>query len=134
MSAKNLIHFINSSQLTVMLDLTRGEEGQHWKDKIQEYSQRIEAMPKTYEQDGLGSEAIAYLHYFKGGADWYITEKDVETADEPGQHQAFGLCDLGYGRELGYISIVELISNGVELDLNWTPCTIGDIQTKQEAA
>lgn len=44
-----------------------------------------------YEQDGKGEEAIVTLHYFRGGMDWFITEKDME----PEQHQAFGLADLG---------------------------------------
>ena len=61
--------------------------------------------------DGKGDDAVVYLHYFRGGMDWYITEKDMEEE----QHQAFGLADLGYGGELGYISIQELIDNGVSL-------------------
>ncbi|MBL0011067.1 MAG: DUF2958 domain-containing protein [Nitrosomonas sp.] len=81
-------------------------------------------MPKTYGQDGMGDKAIAYLHYFSGGSDWYITEKDME--DE--QLQAFGLANLGQGGELGYISIQELIDAGVEIDLYWTPKTIGQIK------
>lgn len=45
------------------------------------------------------------MQYTKlGGMDWYITEKAM--SDE--QNKAFGLADLGYGGEIGYISIVEL--------------------------
>lgn len=62
-------------------------------------------MDKTYEQDGKGEESIAYLHYFRGSADWYILEKD----SEPEQFQAFGWADLGGGGELGYISIIDLV-------------------------
>ena len=74
-------------------------------------------MPKTYEQDGNGGDAIVSLHYFKGGMEWYILERD--KSDE--QEQAFGLADLGDGGELGYISIQELIENGAEIDLYFTP-------------
>jgi len=83
----------------------------------------VEHMPKTHETDGQGLNAVAHLHYFTPGADWYITERDME-AD---QLQAFGLADLGYGGELGYISIVELLECGAELDLHWTPTKMADI-------
>ena len=55
-------------------------------------------------------------------------EKDADT-DHAGQVQAFGIADLGMGyRELGYISIPELLENGAELDLYYTtPKTIGEL-------
>ena len=38
------------------------------------------------------------------------------------------VADLGMGyRELGYISIPELLANGAELDLHYRPKTIGEI-------
>jgi len=67
---------------------------------------------------------IAHLHYFTGSGDWYITERDTSTE----QHQAFGLADLGYGGELGYISIAELIANNVELDLHFTPQPLAQLR------
>ncbi|WP_281400841.1 DUF2958 domain-containing protein [sulfur-oxidizing endosymbiont of Gigantopelta aegis] len=76
----------------------------------------IKTMPKTGEQENKGDEAIAYLHYFVGAFDWYISEKDM--LDE--QIQAFGLGSMGYP-EYGYISIAELIENNVELDLHFKP-------------
>ena len=48
--------------------------------------------------------------------------------------QALGLANLGYGGELGYISIQELIDAGVELDVYWTPKTIGAIKGNPEGA
>ncbi len=128
---QTLRRFAPSSQIDALYEGIRSEEGEFFKAKIFEMSKLISAMPKTYEQEELGDEAIVSLHYFRGGMDWYITERDVETPDEPGQHQAFGLADLGYGGELGYISIVDLIRNGVELDLYWTPVTLGTIRQKQ---
>lgn len=116
--------FVNVNQLTVMDNGTLGEERQYFIDKFCEYADRIDNMPKTYEQDGKGDQAIVYLHYFRSGMDWYITERDME--DE--QYQAFGLADLGDGGELGYISIQELIENGVELDLHWTPKTLAEVK------
>lgn len=132
-SAK-LDQFICPNQLKTMVSLCRGEEGQFFINKIIEISGIINGMAKTYEQDGKGDDAIVSLHYFKGNGDWYITEKDVETEDEPGQHQAFGIAGIGYGAEMGYISIVELLENGVELDLHFKPCTVGELKTKLNVA
>ena len=76
----------------------------------------IAAMPVSYEQDGKGEEATAFLHYFNAGSDWYISEKDADG----GVDQAFGLAILNGdtdNAELGYISIRELVASGVELDL-----------------
>jgi hypothetical protein len=115
--------FTSNAQFTTMVSLMCGEEGEWYREKFLEMAARINTMPKTYEQDGKGEDAIAYLHYFYGNADWYIIEKDAE--DE--QHQAFGYADLGYGGEMGYISIEELIENGVELDLHFEPKTMGEI-------
>ena len=117
-----LSHFIGHAQRRALAVGLRGEEADFFREKIAEYAERILTMPKTYEQDGQGENAIVSLHYFAGGqANWWITEKDADT-DGEGQHQAFGLADLfGDGGELGYISIVELVANGAELDLYWTP-------------
>jgi hypothetical protein len=91
-------------------------------------------MPVTYATDGQGDDATVHLHYFTGGCDWYITEKDAGTPDEPGQRQAFGLANLGYGGELGYISIAELIANGAELDLYWRAVPLRTVKAKESHA
>lgn len=116
--------FISAAQLQIIGDGCRGEEKAFFKAKLVEMGERVSTMPKTYEQDGKGDQAVVYLHYFHGGADWYITERDME--DE--QLQAFGYADLGYGGELGYISIEELVANGVELDCYWTPRTLAEVK------
>ena len=114
---KHLRPFISRSQLQALGDACRGEERHFFIDKIVEYGARVNNMPRVYDQDGLGDNAIAYLHYFIGGIDAYITERDTSRD----QHQAFGTINLGYGFELGYISIQELIDNGAELDLHFDP-------------
>lgn len=125
--------FISPQQVRAMLHSIRGEERAHFVEKFTEYAGRFATMPETYGQDGLGDQAIVYLHYFHGGADWYITERDSDP-DGEGQVQAFGLADLyGDGGELGYISILELIRAGVELDLYWKPCTLAQVRAKREA-
>jgi len=105
-----------------------GEECEFFRNKIVEMDKLISSMPKTYEQDGKGNEAIVYLHYFKRNGDWYITEKDMEVE----QLQAFGYVKWsGYDGELGYISIEELRGNDVELDLYWTPKTLKEVKSKR---
>ena len=127
---RTLKGFIGKEQLAAITDGCRGEEKQFFFDKLVEMAGIVSAMPKTYEQDGLGDQAIAYLHYFRGNQDWYITEKDVGTPEDPGQHQAFGLADLGYGGEMGYISITEIIAHKVELDLYFRPRKLAELNRK----
>ena len=90
----------------------------------------FETMPKTYEQDGLGDEAVAHLHYMVETPNghtchWFITEKDME---EP-QYQAFGLVLLhNLPSELGYISLVEVCEiDNMRLDLDFKPTTLSQI-------
>lgn len=93
----------------------------------------IKTMPVTYQQDGMGDDAIAYLHYqirlpMLPNSDWYITEKDISGKL---QQQAFGLARIGTNEktELGYISLQELLSIPViKLDLDFIPKTLADIK------
>jgi len=122
---KTLRYFIGGSQLQAIGDACRGEEKQFFFAKLVELAAQVATMPKVYEQDGLGDSAIVGLHYFTGSCDWYITERDISAE----QHQAFGLANLGYGGELGYISIAELIEAGAEIDLYFTPKPLREIKT-----
>ena len=116
--------FMGEAQYSILNGAINNPDNE-FKDVINELYQTITTMPKTYEQDGMGDKAVAYLHYFKGGNDWWITEKD--TGDQ--QDQAFGLASInGYEPELGYISIVELTENDIELDFYWEPKTVGEIK------
>ena len=125
---KVLKTIVSPAQLNVIGHAVRGEERDFFFDKLSELATTFNTMPKSYEQDGKGDDAIVYLHYFKGNADWYITEKDME--DE--QHQAFGYCDLGMGcPELGYVSLIELAQCGVDLDMYWTPKTLREVKAER---
>lgn len=129
MAALNSVRqFLSRGQFKAIADAMKGEEGRFFIDKAKVLAQLIEGMAKTYEQDGKGDDATAYLHYFKGSGDWYITEKD---ASGKGTEQAFGLADLGQGGELGYISIDELVRNNVELDLHFQPKPLSQAVTSQ---
>lgn len=120
--------FIPRSQYLAMKAALRGEERGFFREAFRELEKIIASMPVTYGQDGLGEGAVVHLHYFYGGCDWWITEKDVDG----GIDQAFGLVDLGHGPELGYISIRELVSMaGVNVDLHWEPQTLAQVKTKK---
>lgn len=120
-----LRRFMGAVQINILANGLRGEESAYFLDKLRELNARIDAMPKTYETDGAGDAAIAHLHYFVGGCDWYITERDCEAV----QHQAFGLARLHGGEpELGYISIVELQRVGAELDWHFEPVPLAVVR------
>ncbi|MDD5056568.1 MAG: hypothetical protein PHQ60_02245 [Sideroxydans sp.] len=106
--------FIGHSQLAAIGKVCYSEERQFMYAKLVELANIVETMPKTYETDGQDDPDV-YLHYFLGGMNWHITERDMM----PEQLQAFGRADLGYGGELGYISIVEITKAGAEIDLHW---------------
>lgn len=121
--------FVPGNQLKVMIAALRGEERGFFREAFPALEKTVCTMPVTYGQDGLGDDAVVNLHYFLGGADWWITEKDVEG----GIDQAFGLVDLGHANgfepELGYISIRELLSMpGVNVDLHWKPQTLAQVK------
>jgi hypothetical protein len=128
--------FIGRRQMRVIIDLMAGEEGEWFHGKMIELAAQIEAMPQTYQQDGLGDQAIAHLHYFTAGTDVWITEKDMGSADdspEEAQWQAFGMVDMGYGPETGYVCLPEILAAGAEIDLHWTPKTLAEIKAKLAA-
>ena len=118
---------IGPAQRAALWEALQSEEGEHFAAILTRIVTTWQAMPKTYETDAQGRAALAHLHYFTGGCDWWIVEKDADP-DHAGQVQAFGIADLGMGRELGYISIPELLENGAELDLYYSkPKTIGEL-------
>lgn len=99
-------------------------------DVLKDLETAISKLPKTYETEGQGKKAIVYLHYFRGGSDWYITEQDIETE----QIQAFGLVVLNNdwsNSEMGYINIEELKQHGVELDFFWNPISVKEVIEKE---
>ena len=132
-SILTLQHFLGPAQRACVRSGLRGEERQYFADKMLELAGIVTTMPVTGQTDGQGDDAIVHLHYFAGGrANAWITEKDMEGG--AGQHQAFGYADLGMGMpELGYISLVEWLENGAELDFHWQPRTLREVKLKQAA-
>lgn len=120
--------FMSREQSGAIAAACRGEEKQFFFDRLVKLQKEINDAPKTYDQDGKGDDAVVCFHYFYGGSDWFITELDKEGK---GTEQAFGyVCLNGWldSAELGYISIDEIVENGVELDLHWTPKTLREIK------
>ena len=125
-----LIHFIGVSQLCALQSSLNGEEGQYFLSLLKELEDKILHMPKPYETTEQGMDAIVSLHYFQGGSDWYIVEKD--SSEE--QLQAFGYACLNGDKinaEMGYINIEELIKYNVELDLYWQPTALRNVMQKK---
>ena len=126
-------YYMPTGERFTLLENLQGEEGAGIADIVLAVAKTIETIPQTYQTEGQGKAAVAHLHYFGGAVDAWITERDM--GDESGdmtQWQAFGLITLTGNRqdaELGYISIYDLIQNGIELDLYWTPKTIGELMT-----
>lgn len=123
-----LAAYLPEGQYAVTRAGLAGPDKTFFSAKMRELVTVIETMPRSYDTDGQGDQALAYLHYFTGSADWYITELDRDT-DGQGQIQAFGLADLGMGfPELGYISIPEIVAHGAEMDYHFTPRSLEDIR------
>lgn len=120
--------FLSSSQLNILLNLcSLSEESEHFITIVSNQTKIINSMPITYEQDGLGDDAIIHLHYFLNGCDWYITEKDIEG----GVLQAYGFAILNgdlRNAEMGYISISDIVKHGAEMDFYFNKKTIGELK------
>jgi hypothetical protein len=134
-----LSHFMGTNQRAVLFTQLAGEEAEGIAKLVIETAEKIRTMPKTYEQDGKGDDAVVHLHYFMGSIDAWVTERDmgaVAGSTEIGEQlQAFGFMNLGdpENAELGYISIKEMIEAGVELDLYWGPKTLAEVKKGLQA-
>lgn len=129
-SKRIALSLMGDQQRRAVVSGLKGEERDYFVETLNRIAKTFADMPHTYQQDGKGDEAVAYLHFFRGGADWYITERDKSGGELASTHtQAFGLADLfGDGGELGYINLDELAEAGVELDFHWQPKTLAAIR------
>lgn len=137
---ETLKHFLPASQLFALKHIYKTEESTYSVETAKRIAGIIKSMPASYETEEIPtSEKIVHLHYFYGGSDWYIVEKDkgndtddLEAGLEVGgQYQAFGYVILNgdlINSEWGYIPIKELIDTDiVELDFHFTPVRFGDL-------
>jgi hypothetical protein len=119
--------FVSDSQIQVLKQMSKGPEHESATEIINRLIDTFDTMKETYQTEDIPeSDKIVSLHYFLGGSDWYIVEKDVL----PEQYQSFGYARLSGMEDLaewGYISLQELIDNNVELDFYWRPKKFKDI-------
>ena len=128
--------FLGNQQAGITQDLMRnGEEREFFAGKMREIQGIIRSMPETYGTDGLpdGERPVSLRYFGPNGAQWFIIEKDRGDPENEGpgfprQTQAFGLADLGFGPEMGYISIPEITSAGAELDYHFSPRTLLEVK------
>lgn len=123
-----LVNWIPKMQLKTTIALSiQCEEKQFFKDKLAEIAELTKNMPGPRGQDDIADPTV-YLHYFFGGSDWYILERDSSNE----QHQCFGWAILNgdtWNAELGYISINELMSvSAMQLDYHWTPKPLSEVK------
>ena len=87
-------------------------------------------LPKLYEQEDKGGDAIVYLKMFCPDSDW--TFFATEGSQKGDDFIFFGLVD-GHEKELGYFSLAELqkvrgpMGLPIERDLYWQPKTLREI-------
>jgi hypothetical protein len=130
--------FVPQFQITYLANLFRGEEKQAAIDILTDLIEVINKIPYTYQtKNQSADEKIVYLHYFYGGSDWYIVEKDKGDLSDPipgTQNQAYGYVILNgdlIDAEWGYISIEEIRQNEqIELDFYFTPVPFGELKKK----
>ena len=128
--------FLGTKQAQTTEELMRNsEEREFFQGKARELRDLIDLAPSTYETDGKpDSERPVSLRYFgPNGAQWFIIEKDRGDPENEGpgfprQTQAFGLADLGFGPEMGYVSIPEITRAGAELDYHFSPRTLLEVK------
>jgi hypothetical protein len=90
----------------------------------------LRILPAIGSTDGQGADAVALAKLFTpdNSWTWHLTEASREGDDV----LMFGLVD-GHVKELGYVSLNELISvRGpmglpIERDIYWSPAKLGDI-------
>lgn len=124
--------FISDKQLAVMADLAQeSSEAEFFAAKLVELATLVPTIPGTYQS---AKDPIVYLHYFTPDRDFYVTERDAGAdGDRPedAQTQAFGVKVFrGQKPRLGSINIPELLAQGGELDLHWTPAAYSAIEAK----
>ena len=100
------------------------------RDMLSNVVKAYQHIPSLYKQDGKGNNAVAYLHYFVGGIDWWVTEYDRSTG------KMFGLSNLNNDWTLGYFDVSFFKDNELspfqkpELDFYFKYQTINEILEK----
>lgn len=110
----NLSQFMPVAELATLRAIVK--ESPAMVETINKIKKQIAQTPPLYSQENKKNPK-AFLHYFGGSYDAYITERGDDGL-------AFGWASFGEFWECGSIYIPELIENGIELDLYFTPTPI----------
>jgi hypothetical protein len=131
--------FIGWGQVDALSRLYRSKERGAAVEIVERLRKVIEEMPETRGTEGIETpDKIVYLHYFTGGSNWYVVEKDIgaEGEKEPiKQYQAYGYVILNQDEqnaEWGYVDIETLKKSNVELDFHWDPKPFSEVIKKEE--
>lgn len=141
-----LRHILPPAQAEYIRTLIKSEEGEWFVTRLTRLADHIDAMPKSYDTDGQGDDAIVQLHYYTPSSDWWIIEKDAECdtyskdpeyPEPDGHRRAYGYVCLNGDTdcaEPGYVSLPHLFeeSRNLELDLHWTPKPLREVKAKVE--
>lgn len=121
MDLQFLRKYVPLSELSLLCAQMDGEEGEFFRELLEETEAKIRAVPPLYANEELGKKAPVALHYFGGASDYWITELDQETGDAFGFACVNGDWDSA---ELGYVSIPEIVATNLfKLDLYWDDTT-----------
>lgn len=109
--------------------LLKGEEGEFFEQTLAHLADVVHHMPRVLPSNLQSmDDAVAYLHYFYGGCDWYI----LEPADN--DRVCFCYANLGddQNAEYGSLWLGEFDSLNVELDFHWTPKTMREVLAQRQ--
>ena len=101
-----------------------GEEAAFFREIATSLSRCIADMPEIGAHD---ESEMVFLHYFLGGSDVWVLEKDADGGAE--RVFAFALLN-GDARmaELGYVDLSHLILTGFELDFHFSPKPLAEVR------
>lgn len=125
MEARNKL--VPSQQVGFLMEMDDPIES---RDMLSNVVKAYKDIPSLYKQDGKGYNAVAYLHYFVGGVDWWVTEYDRSTG------KMFGLSSLNDDWTLGYFNVSFFKNNDLsplqkpELDFYFKYQTLNEILEK----
>jgi hypothetical protein len=115
-----LVTLTGERQRAELLHFLEGEEPQYYEDLLTKLDTEWQATPENNAPSGR--DAIAHLHYTRGTEEFWIVEKGA-TADRC----CWGITATDDGVTLCYFQLKELLEVDADLDLYFTPVTVGEI-------
>jgi hypothetical protein len=112
---------------THQLKYLKSTDFSEMEDAITQINEAVFSVPKLYGSASIQDKMI-YLHYFNGNQDWHIVEYDRNSGE------AYGYANLGYGAELGYMSIPEIVDSTVQLDFYFEPTLWSELNEDEDSA